>query len=178
MTSQNYYFKGRDLIKLRGFLFNLVFTLALSIVCLLAIFVSPGFTLDWKDKEWKQPGCPETVFGIWIADNPETSSYKNLSISDQGVIYTFPDNQARKYEIARNSLSEGKRYVGMKLIPLNKEHWKEIYLKIRPHLVQAGQNKNDPPSSSCLIKVFEFKTNRHARMNRYSGWNIFRYSSE
>tara|TARA_B100001123_G_scaffold322269_1_gene361603 strand:+ start:31 stop:564 length:534 start_codon:yes stop_codon:yes gene_type:complete len=177
MPSQNYYYKGRDLVKLRGFLFNLVLTLTLTIVCLLVIFISPGITLDWEDKEWTSPGCPETVLGIWTADNPENSGYKNLSINDRGLVYTLPDNQAQEYKIARDSFSSGKRYVSMQLIPLKKEHGEEKYLKIRPHLVQAGKKKNDRPSS-CLIKIFDFKTKRHAQMDRYSGWNIFRYSSE
>ena len=58
-----------------------------------------------------------------------------------------------------------------KLKPLNKG--KELVIKIRPHLVHISPNAQKK-DSNCLIKVFTFKNERHAKRDKYSQWNIFR----
>ena len=35
-------------------------------------------------------------------------------------------------------------------------------------------SKGKKETSSCMIKVFRFNTEKHAQTDRYSGWNIFR----
>ena len=59
----------------------------------------------------------------------------------------------------------------MKIKSIDKEE--ELVLKIRPHLVHIN-SKDKKNSSSCLIKVFSYKNEKHAKLDKYAGWNIYR----
>lgn len=171
MSQQKYYYKGRDMIKIRNFVFNLFITLIFSLVGILSFFVTPGFSLSWKDDEWTKSGCPKAVSGNWTADNPANTNLKLLSINNNKVIYTSQNDQTQQFAIIKSSFILENQYLEMKLKPINNDE--ELVIKIRPHLVHEDP-KDHGKASSCLIKVFSFKNEKHAKTDKYFRWNIYR----
>ena len=171
MSKQKYFYKRRDRVKTRNSVFNLFITLIFALVNLLSFFVAPSYSLSWEDEEWLKPGCPKTVSGNWAVDNPANTNLKLLSINNKEVIYISKNNRKRKFRITKSSFVLENRYIEVKLKPLNKG--KERVIKIRPHLVHMSPN-TQKKDSNCLIKVFTFKNERHAKRDKYSQWNIFR----
>lgn len=163
MTSQKYFYKGRDLIQLRRMMGRLVMTLACTLVFLFFVVIRPTFALDWNDKEWAS--CPRTVEGIWISDNPMNS--KTLSIQENRIGLTL--SRDGKVSFTGNSFAKKGKFVEMVLESITKE--KEIHLKIRPHMVQTS---SDPENRThCRIKVFQFNSQAHAKFDKYSSWDIY-----
>ena len=158
-------------MKTRNSVFNLFITLIFALVNLLSFFVAPSYSLSWEDEEWLKPGCPKTVSGNWAVDNPANTNLKLLSINNEEVIYISKNDRKHKFRITKSSFVLENRYIEVKLKPLNKG--KELVIKIRPHLVHMGPNAQKK-DSNCLIKVFTFKNERHAKRDKYSQWNIFR----
>ena len=154
-----------------NYFLDLLITLLFAIAGLLFFFISPSYSLSWNDKEWLKSGCPKTASGKWVIDRPETTDLKFISINNKEVTYTFKRDKAQKFGIENYSLISKKKYIKLKLKPVNSQ--KEIILKIRPHLLHMNfqKEKNHP---NCLIKVFTYKNERHAKTERYSGWNILR----
>ncbi len=171
MYRKKYFFKGRDLIKVRNFVFNVLITLIFSLVGILSFFVSPGFSLSWQDEEWLKPGCPKTASGNWTANNPANTKLRSLSINNNQVIYTSKSGEGKQFRIIKSTSGLKIPYVEMKLQSFNKEH--KLILKIRPHLVQTN-SKEQKKDFNCLIKVFRYKNEKHAKAEKYSGWNIYR----
>jgi len=165
MSRQKYFYKDRNPI------LDLLGTLLFTFASLLSFLVSPSYSLGWNDEEWLQSGCPKTASGKWAADNPETTNLRFISINNSEVIYTSQNDQTHKFGISKSSFVSKNQYVKIELRPLNNQ--KEAVLKIRPHLIHMGFQKetNNP---NCLIKVFIFKDDKHAKTDRYFGWNIFR----
>jgi hypothetical protein len=163
MTKPKCFYKGRN------HLLDLVITLIFTLAGLLSFFVSTSYSLGWNDEEWLQSGCPKTVLGKWAADTPETTDLRFLSINNNEVTYTSKSDETYKFGVNESSFTSKNQYVKIK--PVNSQN--ETVLKIRPHLIHMGFPKktNNP---RCLIKVFTYKNERHAKTDRYSGWNIFR----
>tara|TARA_B100000686_G_C16320346_1_gene727917 strand:- start:98 stop:622 length:525 start_codon:yes stop_codon:yes gene_type:complete len=171
MYRKKYFFKGRDLIKVRNFVLNVLITLIFSLVGILSFFVSPSFSLGWQDEEWLKLGCPKTASGNWIANNPANKNLRSLSINNNQVIYTSKSGEGKQFRIIKSTSGLKIPYVEMKLQSFNKEH--KLILKIRPHLVQTN-SKEQKKDFNCLIKVFRYKNEKHAKAEKYSGWNIYR----
>ena len=171
MYKQKYFFKGRDLIKVRNFVFNVLITLIFSLVGILSFFVSPGFSLSWQDEEWLKPGCPKTASGNWTANNPANTKLRSLSINNNQVIYTSQSGEGQKFQIIKSTSDLKNPHMEMELKSFNKED--KLVLKIRPHLVQTNF-KDQKKDFNCLIKVFRYKNEKYAKAEKYSGWNIYR----
>ena len=163
--SNKKYFSNRP-----NYFIDLFVTLLFTLVGLLMFFISPSYSLSWNDEEWLQSGCPKTASGKWAADNPETTNLRFISINNSEVIYTSQNDLTHKFGISKSSFVSKNKYVKIELRPLNNQ--KEVILKIRPHLIHMDLQKetNNP---NCLIKVFTFKDDKHAKTDRYFGWNIF-----
>ena len=156
MYRQKYFFKGRDFIKIRNLVFNILITLIFSLVGIFSFFISPSFSLGWQDEEWVKPGCPKTASGNWIPDNATNTKLKSLSINKNQVVYTLQNGEGQQFRIIKSTSLLKKAYLEMKLKSINKEE--ELILKIRPHLVHIN-SKDQKKISSCLIKVFSYKKN-------------------
>ena len=171
MYKQKYFFKGRDLIKVRNFVFNFLITIIFSLVGILSFFVSPGFSLSWQDEEWLKPGCPKTASGNWTANNPANTKLRSLSINNNQVIYTSQSGDGEQFQIIKYTSDLKNPYMEMELKSFNKED--KFVLKIRPHLVQTNFKKQKK-GFNCLIKVFRYKNEKHAKAEKYSDWKIYR----
>ena len=171
MSTQKYFYKGRDLVKLRNKILNLIITIIFSLVGIFSFFISPSYSLGWQDEEWLKAGCPKNVTGNWEVHNPATTNLKSMSFGNKEIIYTSKKNETQKIGIINSSFVSKNQFVKIKIQPTNKE--KEPIIKIRPHLVHIDSNgKKQTPN--CMIKVFSFNTEKHAKTDRYSKWNIFR----
>ena len=159
------YFSNRS-----NYFLDLFLTLLFTFTGLLFFFISPSYSLGWNDEEWLQSGCPKTALGKWVVDSPETTNLRSISINNNEVTYIFKRDKEKKFGIKNSSLMSKNKYIKLKLKPANSQ--KVTVLKIRPHLLHMDfQKQKEPPN--CLIKVFTYKNERHAKTDRYSGWNIF-----
>jgi hypothetical protein len=165
MSKKKYFLNRPD------YYIDLFVTLLFTLAGLLVFFVSPSYSLSWNDEDWLHSGCPKTASGKWVADIPETTELKFISINNNHVIYIFKSDKAQKFEIENSSLISKNKYVKLKLKPVNSQ--KKIVLKIRPHLLHMNF-QNEKNHTNCLIKVFTYKNERHAKTDKYTGWNIFR----
>jgi hypothetical protein len=165
MSNSKCFSKGRNHI------LDLLITFLFTLTGLFSLFISPSYSLGWSDEEWLQSGCPKTASGKWAADNHETTNLRFISINNSEVSYTSQNDETHKFEISKSSFVSKNQYLEIKLRPLNNQ--KKVVLKIRPHLIHMDSQKetNNP---NCLIKVFIFKDEKHAKTDRYSEWNIFR----
>jgi hypothetical protein len=157
--------------KRRNYFLDLFGTLFFTIAGLLFFFISPSHSLSWNDEEWLKSGCPKTASGKWVLDSPETTDLRFITINNNELTYIFKSDKAHKFGIENSSLISKNKYLKLKIKPVNSQ--KETVLKIRPHLLNTNfkKEKNHP---NCLIKVFTYKNERHAKTDQYSGWNIFR----
>ena len=157
--------------KRHNYFLNLLINIFFIIVGFLFFFISPGYALSWDDEEWLQSGCPKTALGKWVVDSPETTNLRSISINNNEVTYIFKRDKEQKFGIKKSSIISKNKFIKLKIKSINSQ--KETVLKIRPHLLRMNfkEKKNH---SNCLIKVFNFKNEKHAKMGKYSGWNIFR----
>ena len=163
MPNSKYFSKGRNHI------LDLLITLLFTFAGL--FFISPSYSLGWNDEEWLQSGCPKTASEKWDADNPGTINLKFISINNSGASYISQNDETYKFGISKSFFVFKNQYVKIKLRPLNNQ--KEAVLKIRPHLIQMDSQKS-ANNHNCLIKVFILKDEKHAKKDRYFGWDIFR----
>ena len=86
MYKQKYFYKGRDLVKLRNQILNVIITLIFCLAGIFSFFISPSYSLSWQDEEWLEAGCPKSISGNWEADNPTTTNLKSLSFGKKEII--------------------------------------------------------------------------------------------
>ena len=172
MLILNNFYKDEGLVKLPTLVLNIIFTLVISFVGFFPFFISPSYSLGWQDEEWLKAGCPKNVSGNWAADNTINKKLKSISFNNREITYTSQKNDTQRFGIIKSSYVRENQFVKIEIKPLNNE--KHTIIKIRPHLVHID-SKGKKEMSSCMIKVFSFKTEKHAQTNRYSSWNIFRF---
>ena len=165
MTSQKYFYKRQDFIQFCLVIGRLAMTIACTLIVLIFIVILPAFALDWDDNEWAS--CPSTVEGTWLSENPDSINSKTLNIQKNRVSIT--QNMDGKVSFTGDTFLEKGNFIEMVLKSTTKE--KEIHLKIRPHIVQTY---SDPETRAhCRIKVFQFNSRAHAKINKYSSWDIY-----
>jgi hypothetical protein len=157
--------------KRRNYILVLFITFFYTIAGPLFFFISPSYSLSWNDEEWVKSGCPKTASGKWVVDSPENTDLKFITINNNELTYIFKSNEEHKFAIENSSLISKNKFLKLKIKPVNSQ--KNTVLKIRPHLLHINF-KNEKNHPNCLIKVFAYKNERHAKTDRYSGWNIFR----
>ncbi len=169
MTTQKYFYKGREFLELRKVIGRLVITFALAMAFLLFAVILPAFALDWNDNEWAN--CPRAVEGAWISDNPNALNSKTLSIQENKI--SMIKNHSGEVFFTGNTFAKKGKFLEMVLQSTTTD--KEIHLKLRPHLVQTN---SDPENKTyCRIKVFQFDSQAHAKFDKYSSWDIYQLKS-
>ena len=161
--------------KRHNYFLNLLINIFFIIVGFLFFFISPVYSLSWDDEEWLQSGCPKTASGKWVIDRSETTDLRFISINNKEVTYIFKRDKAQNFGIQNSYLISKNKYIKLKLKSVSSK--KETVLKIRPHLLHMNFQKTKN-HSNCLIKVFTYKNERHAKTDRYSSWKIFRLIKE
>ena len=165
MSNKKYFYNRSN------YFLDLLLTLLFTPTGLLFFFISPSYSLGWNDEEWLQSGCPKTASGKWVIDRPENTDLKFISINNNEVTYIFKRDKEQKFGIEKSYIISKNKFIKLKIKPIYSQ--KETFLKIRPHLLHMNfkEKKNHV---NCLIKVFTYKNERHAKIDKYSGWNIFR----
>ena len=171
MPTQKFFYKDSELVKVGNLILSLIITLFFSLAGICSLFISPSYSLSWQDEEWVKAGCPKNIVGDWLAHNTANTNLKSVSFNNKEITYTSKKNETHKFGIIHSSFISKNQFLKMKIKPLNNK--KEEIIKIRPHLVHIN-SKGNKKTSSCMIKVFSFNTEKHAKTDRYSGWNIFR----
>jgi len=163
---------------LNFFKLNVVTRIRVFFLMFILLFISaiPVYSLDWKDKEWIEAGCPLDIFGQWVSIDVDTKHEKLLSI-EQNKIRAFTNQSLeQEYLFKTNGMDRDARFVNLKLMSNLNNKKKNLYLKIRPHLVHtetASKNLNIS-NESCLIKVFEFESKNNAKFDKYLHWDIYK----
>ena len=151
----------------------------IGVACFWALFflvcVNPVLALGWSDREWIEAGCPSSILGTWTSDHANNRGKKILNIATNKIGVTGNQN-VEEFFFDKENIVSGSRFVEINLQPVSKDKKKNIYLKIRPHLINL---KNDPRNINpdayhCLIKVFQFDSKNKAKFDKYSGWDIYK----
>ena len=174
MRSKKYLIKGKNILKIFGFNCGVKVTRAFIFFVPLFAFASIAFALSWQDKDWKEAGCPETAIGEWKSEKSDL--YKRTSINIQKNKITVSGGNDSKEETFNMKISfqVGEKFVELSLKPV--EAGKRIYLKMRPHLITPIRDSGNVNQNShdCLIKVFQYRSQQHAKFNKYSSWGIYK----
>ena len=148
--------------------------MALSFITLLAL-AQPVYSLGWKDKEWVGAGCPENIYGQWIARSKASWGGTTATVSNN--LFTLPSKTGGTDSINFEKLSESAIATVLALKTLNLPTRKQVlpFLKIRPHLVttKGDQGVHTSSQAECLIKVFQYQSQDQIRSNKYAKWNIY-----
>lgn len=153
--------------------------IALNFVLLLAL-AQPVYSLSWKDKEWVDAGCPESIFGQWIPRSVASLGGSTATVSKHH--FTFPLKTGGTDTINFEKLSESTIAIVLALDVDNLPTSEKIfpYFKIRPHLVSAnvepGMHGLSQPE--CLIKVFRYQSLEQIQPNKYVNWDIYQIKTQ
>jgi len=145
---------------------------------ILFAYINFASALNWKDKEWVEASCPNTAIGTWKSENPNFPNGKILNIQKNKVSIIGNHNSGEKYIHKKGSIQVGGKFIEMVLQPLENE--KNIFLKIRPHLItsKSGHENNKPITYNCMNKVFKFDSQKHAKFDKYSSWDIYQLKND
>ncbi len=173
MKRYKYYFKGTDLVKIRKIVGRMTMIGACIFLLILFAYINFASALSWQDKEWKDANCPNTGIGTWISENPNSPNGKILNIQKNKISIIGNHDSEDKIFYKKSSIQVGGKFIEMVLSPMKQE--KNIYLKMRPHLItsRSGQGNNKLSTYNCLIKVFQFNSQKHAKFDKYSSWDIY-----
>ena len=177
MKSKEYFIKSRNILKIFiGSRFGILIVTPLYIIALFLI-TSSAYALNWNDKEWKGAGCPQSAIGLWKIDGSDGN--ENAMRIEKGKIAIIENNKSEEnFLYEQTPLKDGVKYIELSLDPLH--HGKKIYLKIRPHLITqinrdiGDVNKN---THNCLIKVFQYRSSKSAKFDKYSSWKIYQLNN-
>jgi len=161
------YFKSYVISGIRVFLCVFIFMLISSI---------PVYSLDWNDKEWIEAGCPFDIFGKWVSVGVDVKNKKLLSIDQNKIRVLRNQTLEQEYLFKTKDMHRDASFINLKLLPSLNGNKKNLYLKIRPHLVHTKivSKKLKVNIDSCLIKVFEFESKKSAELNKYLNWGIYK----
>jgi hypothetical protein len=165
LKSHKYFYKGQDSIQFHLAIARLAITIVCTLFVLIFTVVLPAFALDWDDNEWAS--CPFTVEGTWLSDNPDAINSKTLSIQKNRV--SIAQNMDGKISFTGNTFLKKGNFIEIVLQSTTKE--KKIYLKLRPHIVQTYSGPEN--RAICKIKVFQFNSQAHLKIDKYSNWDIY-----
>ena len=143
---------------------------------LFVLFISSASALDWMDREWVEAGCPLSIYGVWVSDNEDNKSRKLLSISSNKITLAGNGNVQEQYTFNKKNILSENNYMEVNLNSISKDKKKNIYIKIRPHLInsKSGYKNLNPVTHNCFIKVFQFDSKNESKFDKYSTWDIYR----
>jgi len=143
----------------------------------LLISAIPVYSLDWKDKEWIEAGCPLDIFGQWVSLSFDTKNEKLLSVEQNKISVLINQIPEQEYFFNKKDMVIDGRFVSLKLRSNLNGKNNNLYLKIRPHLVntESGSKSLNIINDNCLIKVFEFESEINAKFDKYLQWNIYKF---
>jgi hypothetical protein len=177
MKSKKCFVKSRNILKIfRGSHFGVLIVTPLYTIALF-LFTGSAYALNWNDKEWRDAGCPQSAIGLWKLDG-SNGNEKAMRI-EKGEIAIMENNKPEeKFLYEQTPLKVGVKYIELFLDPLH--HGKKIYFKIRPHLItpiNRDLGDVDKNTYSCLIKVFQYRSAKNAKLDKYSSWKIYQLNN-
>ena len=177
MKSKEYFIKSKNILKIFiGSRFGILIVTPLYIIALF-LFTSSAYALNWNDKEWKDAGCPQSAIGLWRSDGPDNNK-KDMRI-EKGKVAIITNNKSEEiYLYEQTFVKDGSKFIELVLDPV--AHKKQIYLKIRPHLIspiRKGQGGVNKSSYNCLIKVFQYSSPKKTKFDKYSSWEIYQLNN-
>jgi hypothetical protein len=178
MKSQKYFYKGRDFINIRKIAGRMTVIGACIFILILFAYINFASALNWQDKEWMEASCPNTAIGTWKSENPNFPNGKILNIQKNKISIIGNHNSEEKFIHKKSSVQVGGKFIEMVIQPMEQD--KNIYLKIRPHLITStrDQGNKKPITYNCMIKVFQFNSQKHAKFDKYSSWDIYQLKND
>lgn len=137
-------------------------------------FVGNSFALNWHDKEWKSAGCPNSGIGKWKSDGPNINNDKIMFIERDRVSIISSNKFDEQFLYKKKSLNVNGEFI--ELFHKSVAGEKQVYIKIRPHLIFSLEGVRDANENqfNCLIKVFQYRSPKDAKFDKYLSWSIFR----
>lgn len=174
MRSRKYFIKGKNILKIFGIDCGVKITIACMFLIPLFAFTSIALALNWQDQDWKGAGCPETAIGEWGSEKPNSHIETSISIQKNKITIIGSNNSKEETLYKKSSFQIGEKFIEFSLRPV--EGGKRIYLKVRPHLITPIKDSGDVNQNSrdCLIKVFQYRSQKHAKFDKYSSWGIYK----
>jgi hypothetical protein len=177
MKSKEYFIINRNILEMfRESHFGILIVITIYIIALF-LFASSAYALNWNDKEWRDAGCPQSAIGLWKLDGSDNNA-KTMRIEKGKVAIIAENNFEENFLYEQISLKVGDKFIELFLNPV--DHVKKVYLKIRPHLIYPIRrspeyvNKN---SYNCLIKVFQYRSPKKAKFDKYLSWEIYQLNN-
>ena len=147
-------------------------------ILILFAYINFASALNWQDKEWMEASCPNTAIGTWKSENPNFPNGKILNIQKNKISIIGNHNSEEKFIHKKSSVQVGGKFIEMVIQPMEQD--KNIYLKIRPHLITStrDQGNKKPITYNCMIKVFQFNSQKHAKFDKYSSCDIYQLKND
>ena len=140
---------------------------------ILLSLASNAYSLSWNDKQWEMAGCPNSGIGKWKSDDSNVDNEKIMLVQKNRVSIITNNNSEKQFLYKKTSLHAKGKFIELfrKLI----DGEKQMYIKIRPHLISPTEGARDTNKSSfkCLIKVFQYSSPKDAKFDKYSSWDIY-----
>ena len=176
MKSKDYFFKKKNIFKSDGASLNE--TLGIVAICFFVLFSFSGtaYALNWNDREWREAGCPESAIGLWNTDGSNNND-KTMRIEKHKVSIIADNNIEGEFVYRKKPLKDRGKFIELFVKPV--DHEKQVYIKIRPHMISQIMGAGDGTQSSynCLIKVFQYSSQKNAKVNKYLSWDIYQFNN-
>ena len=131
------------------------------------------YALSWNDKQWGGAGCPNSGIGKWKSDDSNVDNEKIMLVQKNRVSIITNNNSEKQFLYKKTSLHAKGKFIELSGKLIDGE--KQMYIKIRPHLISPTEGARDTNKSSfkCLIKVFQYSSPKDAKFDKYSSWDIY-----
>lgn len=132
------------------------------------------YALSWNDKQWGGAGCPSSGIGKWKSGGSNIDSDKIMLIEKNRVSIITNNNSEKQFLYKKTSLHAKGKFI--ELFRELTDGEKQMYIKIRPHLISPIEGARDANKSSfdCLIKVFQYSSPKDAKLDKYLKWDIYK----
>ncbi len=144
-------------------------------VILVFTFVRPVQSLGWKDKEWVDAGCPESITGYWTPRSEAAFLGARVRVTGHQLVLHLEAGELNTIDFQKISESPTAVVLALDVRNLSAREPIRPFLRIRPHLVNAYFAPNETVKSQpqCLIKVFRYQSLEDILPNKYSHWGIY-----
>jgi hypothetical protein len=136
-------------------------------------FASDTYALSWQDKEWEEAGCPKSGIGKWKSNGSNIENDK-IMIIEKNRVSIIANNKFEEQFLYKESSSHIKsEFIQLILKTVDEE--KQMYIKIRPHLISSLEGARDFKENpfNCFIKVFQYDSPKDIKFDKYLKWDIF-----
>ena len=133
MISKNNSIKIKNILNIRGTSCGVIVIRACILIIILFAFTNIALALNWKDREVREVGCPETSIKIWKSEILNFRNEKTINIQDNKIVISGNHDSGEYFISNKNSLKIGDKFIEFNIN--TEDQKKEVYLKVWPNLI-------------------------------------------